>query len=58
MELISRDTKKLGFGTMRLPRLDPDDPQSIDIKQTEKMVDLFLERGFNYFDIKKNNRKR
>ncbi len=45
-----KETKKLGFGTMRLPRLDPDDAQSIDIEQTKKMVDLFLERGFNYFD--------
>ena len=44
------NTKKLGFGTMRLPLLDPDDAKSIDIEQTKKMVDLFMERGFNYFD--------
>lgn len=43
-------TKKLGFGTMRLPRLDPDDAQSIDIDQTIEMVDMFMKRGFNYFD--------
>lgn len=43
-------TKKLGFGLMRLPLLDADDATSIDIEQTKKMVDIFLERGFTYFD--------
>ena len=38
--------KKLGFGFMRLPMKDGE----IDIPQTCDMVDLFLERGFNYFD--------
>lgn len=42
--------KKLGFGLMRLPSLDPNDPAKIDIEQTNKMVDTFLERGFTYFD--------
>ncbi len=42
--------KKLGFGLMRLPLLNPDDAGSIDIEQTKKMVDLFLEKGFTYFD--------
>ncbi len=42
--------KKLGFGCMRLPRLDKDDSKSIDIEQFKKMVDTFLERGFTYFD--------
>lgn len=42
--------KKLGFGTMRLPLLNPDDPKSIDLEQFKKMTDLFLERGFTYFD--------
>lgn len=42
--------KKLGFGLMRLPRLDPNDEKSIDIEQMKQMVDLFLERGFTYFD--------
>ena len=42
--------KKLGFGLMRLPLLDPEDQKSIDIEQLKKMVDLFLERGFTYFD--------
>ncbi len=43
-------TKKLGFGLMRLPSLDSNDPSKIDIEQTCKMVDTFLERGFTYFD--------
>lgn len=44
------DGKKLGFGFMRLPLLDPDDPKSIDMEQLCRMVDAFLERGFTYFD--------
>ena len=42
--------KKLGFGLMRLPSLDPNDSGAIDIEQSGKMTDLFLERGFTYFD--------
>ena len=42
--------KKLGFGLMRLPLLDPNDEASVDIEQAKQMVDLFLERGFTYFD--------
>lgn len=42
--------KKLGFGLMRLPLLDKDDNTSIDLEQMKKMVDLFMERGFTYFD--------
>ncbi|MDD3403145.1 MAG: aldo/keto reductase [Hespellia sp.] len=42
--------KKLGFGLMRLPLLDKDDPAKIDIEQVKQMVDTFLERGFTYFD--------
>ena len=38
---------KLGFGMMRLPKRD--DGQ-IDMEQVEKMVDLFLARGFRYVD--------
>lgn len=44
------EAKKLGFGLMRLPLLDANDGGSIDIEQTKKMVDLFIERGFTYFD--------
>ena len=42
--------KKLGFGLMRLPLLDENDATSIDLEQTKKMVDLFMEKGFAYFD--------
>ena len=42
--------KKLGFGLMRLPTLDPKDQKSIDMKEMCRMVDIFLERGFTYFD--------
>lgn len=42
--------RKLGFGAMRLPLTNPDDPKSIDIDQLCQMVDLYMERGFFYFD--------
>ncbi|MCD7714928.1 MAG: aldo/keto reductase [Lachnospiraceae bacterium] len=41
---------KLGFGLMRLPQLNADDPKSIDREQVCRMADRFLERGFTYFD--------
>ena len=42
--------KKLGFGLMRLPTLDKNDPSKVDLEQLKQMVDLFLEKGFTYFD--------
>ena len=42
--------KKLGFGLMRLPLLNPNDDGSIDMEQMNRMVDAFLEQGFTYFD--------
>ena len=45
-----RPEKKLGFGLMRLPQNDPADAADIDIEQVKKMVDLFMEKGFTYFD--------
>ena len=41
------NTPKLGFGLMRLPKLSDG---KIDIEQTKKMVDLFMEAGLTYFD--------
>lgn len=38
--------KKFGFGAMRLPMKD----KKIDTDQVNRMVDLFIENGFNYFD--------
>ena len=44
------EAKKLGFGLMRLPLTNPEVDTSIDIEHTKKMVDMFIERGFTYFD--------
>ena len=38
--------KNFGFGFMRLPMIGED----VDIPQTIRMVDTFMENGFNYFD--------
>lgn len=46
MAYLGEEIKKLGFGLMRLPMNGED----IDIEQTKKMVDLFMEKGFTYFD--------
>ena len=46
---ITEDIKKLGFGLMRLPKVEGDDSQ-IDIEQTKQVVDAFMSAGFNYFD--------
>lgn len=41
---------KLGMGMMRLPLLDENDQTSIDIEHVNKMVDAYMDAGFNYFD--------
>ncbi|WP_020610988.1 aldo/keto reductase [Sediminispirochaeta bajacaliforniensis] len=46
MAYIGETIPKLGFGLMRLPMIG----EEVDIEQTKQMVDLFLERGFTYFD--------
>lgn len=38
--------KKLGFGMMRLPKKG----EKIDREKTKEMVDLFIKKGFTYFD--------
>ncbi len=43
-------SKKLAFGLMRLPLLDPADTTSIDHETLNGMVDRFLAEGFTYFD--------
>lgn len=48
--MITFGEKKLGFGLMRLPSLDANDPSKIDLELAKKMVDTFIERGFTYFD--------
>ena len=44
------DFGKFGFGFLRLPHIDPNDPSDVDLATTKQMVDLFLQRGFRYFD--------
>ena len=41
---------ELGFGSLRLPLTDAADQQSIDQNAVNELVDLFLARGFTYFD--------
>jgi len=45
--MVENKGLKLGFGLMRLPKLE--DGQ-IDVEQTAQMVDLFMEAGGTYFD--------
>ena len=43
---MDRIKKNFGFGCMRLPM----NGEEVDMEQTKRMVDTFLDRGFNYFD--------
>mgnify|MGYP001369139170 CR=1 FL=1 len=45
-DYLGKDTPKLGFGLMRLPRRG----LRTDVGQTSRMVDMFLADGFSYFD--------
>ena len=49
MAFLPENTKKLGFGLMRLPLLKDGD-ENIDLEQVKKMADHFLEQGYTYFD--------
>ncbi len=42
--------KKLGFGLMRMPQMDKNNAADVDVEQVKQMVDLFMEKGFTYFD--------
>ena len=44
------NTKKLGFGIMRLPLTDPSDTTKIDYEAFCQMADRFISQGFSYFD--------
>lgn len=44
--LFENVKKNFGFGCMRLPMVGDE----VDLEETKKMVDTFLENGFNYFD--------
>ncbi|MBQ6628457.1 MAG: aldo/keto reductase [Methanobrevibacter sp.] len=41
---------KFGFGCMRLPQTDSNDPTKVNQELFNKMVDTYMEKGFNYFD--------
>lgn len=41
---------KFGFGCMRLPTTDDNDPTSVNQELFIQMVDLYMEKGFNFFD--------
>lgn len=42
--------KRFGIGGLRLPLLDPNDQASIDKETLCKMIDIFQERGYSYYD--------
>ena len=42
--------EKFGFGCMRLPQTDENNPTKIDQELFNQMVDVYMEKGFNYFD--------
>ena len=46
MAYLGENIPKLGFGLMRLP----EENGVIDIEQVKEMADLFLSKGFTYFD--------
>lgn len=54
MNSIFNMDKKLGFGFLRLPHKDINDPSNVDINHVIQMVDTFLESGFKYFDTAYN----
>lgn len=41
---------KFGFGCMRLPKTDENDPTKIDQDLFNEMVDIYMSKGFDYFD--------
>ena len=41
---------KLGMGLMILPLMDENDQTSIDYEEVNKMVDAYMDAGFDYFD--------
>ncbi|MBO4887948.1 MAG: aldo/keto reductase [Firmicutes bacterium] len=49
-DYLGKDTPKLGFGLMRLPRVKGAEQDTIDVEETSRMVDAFLEAGLTYFD--------
>ena len=46
MSVFENVKKNFGFGCMRLPMVNDE----VDLEEMTKMVDTFIEAGFNYFD--------
>ena len=46
MSYFEKVKRNFGFGCMRLPM----EGENVDLKETARMVDAFIENGFNYFD--------
>ena len=46
-DYLGKDIFKLGFGLMRLPKLEDG---SIDVEQVKVMADKFIAAGGKYFD--------
>ena len=53
-DYFGKEIHKLGFGLMRLPKLDgvkaENGQPAIDIEQVKEMVDFFIASGGTYFD--------
>ena len=49
-DYLYKDMPKLGFGLMRLPTIPGGTQKDIDFDKVQEMVDLFMSRGFHYFD--------
>jgi predicted aldo/keto reductase-like oxidoreductase len=47
---LGEQVPKLGFGFMRLPKLDDVKENPIDVERLKGMVDRFLAAGYRYFD--------
>lgn len=47
MAYLGEEIPKLGFGLMRLPKLEDG---GTDIEQVKQMVDMFMDAGLTYFD--------
>ena len=45
-EFFGKRTGKLGYGNMRLPRVDG----KLDYVTIHKMIDTFMEAGYSYID--------
>ena len=46
---IGREISLLGFGCMRLPLAQPDQPE-IDLPAAQALIDLAMAQGVNYYD--------